>query len=228
MATVNGSVLGNLSGKLGNLTARTVEGKTILAARPSNFTPSMDQNAVDIRSKFGITAGFAKYILTIGTLEIIWKFVKKAGMSVFNTVLLYNFPFTSAAMPTAQNVITPVGFNPPVSSVVIDANGLAASIAAVNTVAEITAGEVKLSAVAIVCFHNPNSQDVPAYRLVPVVKDIESFDFTSSYNLNISFTDYQKNIQSKYDKYIIYLALVTKDAAGNVVRYSSTYAKQSE
>jgi len=40
MARLSGSVLGNLSGKLGNLAARTKNGETILSARPSSFNVS--------------------------------------------------------------------------------------------------------------------------------------------------------------------------------------------
>ena len=37
MARIKGSALGNLSGRLGNLSARTRNGETILGARPSSF-----------------------------------------------------------------------------------------------------------------------------------------------------------------------------------------------
>ena len=228
MARINGSVLGSLSGRLGNFTARTVEGKTILAARPSSFTPCMDQTVVDNRSRFGISANFAKFVLTIGVLYNIWKSVKKTGMSVFNTVLKYNYRFSSTEMPTAQNVITPDGFNPPISSLAVDAIGISASLFALNEAAVITPAEVNLSVAVLVCFHNPISPDSPAYQIIPAGKEIESFNVKAPYDLIIPFNDYQKNIQRQYGKNIIYLALVTKDVAGNVVRYSSTYTKQSE
>ena len=227
MATVNGSAIGNLSGKLGNLTARTVWGKTILAARPSNFTPSMDPIVVENRSKFGITSNFAKFVITIGTLELIWKFVKKPGMSVFNTVLKYNFPFVSVLMPTLQNVITPLGFNPPVASAAVDENGLTASVTALNEVADIIAEEVNLSAMALICFHDPISPELIPYQIIPVVKEIESFNFSAPYNLNIQFSTFQNSIKSQYGKYLLFLAFASKDYAGNVIRYSSTFAKQS-
>ncbi len=227
MAIINGSVIGNLSGKLGNLTARTIEGKTILASRPSSFTPSMDPIVVSNRSKFGITSNFVKFILTLGSLNDVWKLVKKNGMSVFNTALQYNFPYTSAKMPTVENVITPSGFDPPVTSLAVDSIDITASLSPLNEASVITASEVNLNVLVLVCFHNPISSDYQYYQIIPVSKSIESFNFNSTYNLNISLNHYQKNIQNKYRKYIIYFALVIKDAAGNVVRYSSTFAKQS-
>jgi hypothetical protein len=65
MAIVNGNVIGNLSGKLGNLSARTVDGRTILAARPSSFNASQDPAVLAVRQKFSVTAKLASAILRL-------------------------------------------------------------------------------------------------------------------------------------------------------------------
>lgn len=63
MAKVTGSVLGNLSGKLGNLSARTRNGKTYLAARPSSVNVSNAAAPVAVRNKFRNTVALAKVVL---------------------------------------------------------------------------------------------------------------------------------------------------------------------
>ena len=60
MVVVKGSVIGYLSGKLGQLSARTVKGRTILCARPASFKVSYVPKLVEIRKKFTGTVAFAK------------------------------------------------------------------------------------------------------------------------------------------------------------------------
>jgi len=63
MAILSGNVIGNLSGKLGNLAARTVYGQTIMSARPSSFNVSYSDAIVAARQKFAVAGAFAKAVL---------------------------------------------------------------------------------------------------------------------------------------------------------------------
>lgn len=109
MARITGSVLGNLSGKLGNLSARTVDGQTILAARPSSFEVSQSPASIEARAKFAVNGTFSKYVLNIAALESIWAKSKLPGMSVYNTLFKKNYPFSNSDKPNADNIITPGG-----------------------------------------------------------------------------------------------------------------------
>ena len=95
MAYLSGNVIGNLSGKLGNLSARTVNGQTTMAARPSSFNASKSPVVVEVRQKFAVTGMFAKSVLTLSTLDEIWRKTKTACISVFNTIFKANFGYSS-------------------------------------------------------------------------------------------------------------------------------------
>ncbi|MHB8872004.1 MAG: hypothetical protein ACYC5G_06140, partial [Candidatus Doudnabacteria bacterium] len=110
MAIVNGNVIGNLSGKLGNLSARTVDGRTVLAARPSSFNASQDPAVLQVRQKFSVTAKFASAILALTSLVSIWKKVRNVASSVFNEIFQSNFAYSSIEKPTEQNILAPEGF----------------------------------------------------------------------------------------------------------------------
>ncbi len=110
MAYLSGNVIGNLRGRLGNLAARVVNGKTVLAARPSSYNASQEPSVVEIRQKFSVTATFSKFVLSLSSLEEIWTKVKNSGMSVFNTIFSHNFAFVTTVKPTAQNIFSPGGF----------------------------------------------------------------------------------------------------------------------
>lgn len=227
MAIVNGNVIGNLRGRLGNLTARTVEGRTILAARPSSFNVNYDSAVVEVRQKFAVTANFSKFILSLATLDAIWKTVKESGISVFNTIFKSNFDYSGTDKPTVDNIITPGGFGLQVTAAAVAADSITASFDALNTVGIFSADEVRLTATALVSFYNPvNPEDAP-YKTIALSKDIAAFDFTQAYDLQMDFDVSQKLLAAKYGKSILYLSVATKNADGKLIQYSSTYPKDS-
>lgn len=227
MAIVNGNVIGNLSGKLGNLSARTVDGRTVLAARPSSFNASQDPAVISVRQKFSVTAKLASAILALSSLVAIWKKVKNVSSTVFNEIFQTNFGYSSADKPTEQNIISPDGFPLDISTSVVEADKITASIPALDTASVFSPEEVSLSANALVCFYDPLSETDDPYRIISLSKEVESYNFTQAYNLQIDFNVNQKLVAAKYQHSILYIAVITKTAEGKVVQNSSTFTKLS-
>ena len=227
MAILNGNVIGNMRGRLGNLSARTVDGKTIMSARPSSFNVNYDPAVTEVRQKFSVTVALAKAILTLVTLAAIWKTVKESGMTVFNTIFKSNFAYSSVDKPTENNIITPGGFSLPVDTAAVALDKVTASILALNTESVFTPEEVNLSANAVVCFHTPTNPDDAPYQIISLSKEVENFNYTQAYDLQLDFDAKQKLIAAKYTKSILYLAVASKTADGKVVQYSSTSPKAS-
>ncbi len=227
MAIVNGNVIGNLSGRLGNLSARTVEGKTILAARPSSFNVNYCPAVMQVRQKFAVTGNLAKNILSLSTLEAIWKTVKVSGISVFNTIFKNNFGYSSTDKPTVDNIITPGGFSLPVDTAAVDADKITASLLALNTTSIFAPEEVNVSANAVVCYTDPTNPDDAPYQILALSKEVANFDFAQPYNFQLDLDVKQKLMAAKYTKSILFLIVASKTADGKVVQYSSTYPKVS-
>lgn len=227
MARVSGNVIGNFKGRLGNLSARIVEGDTILSARPSSFNVSQAPASVEARQKFAVSGSFAKNILGIPILEAIWKEVKLSGMSIYNTVFKKNYDYVAVDKPTIDNIITPQGFSLPVTSAVLSANNLAVELNALDTSAVISADEKNLTLASLVVFHNPLSSDDEAFKIIKLSKDEVNFSFDSAYTITINLDVTQKAVAAKYQNKILYIAVATKTIDGKVVQYSATYANQS-
>ncbi|MGK9476733.1 hypothetical protein [Melioribacter sp. OK-6-Me] len=227
MARVTGNVLGNLRGKLGNLSARTVEGKTILSARPSSFNISQTPESIEARKKFGVTGHLCKFIMDLPDLVSIWSKEKLPGMSVFNTLFKKNYPFVDADKPTVDNILTPGGFSLPVQSAAVAADNVALELNALNTAAVISAEEVDLSINALIVYHNPTNPEDAPYSIVKLTKAEAGFDFTTAYTGSISLDVVQQALAAKYQNSILYLAVASKNADGKVVQYSATYSNQS-
>jgi hypothetical protein len=227
MARLTGSVLGNLRGKLGNLSARTVEGKTILSARPSSFNLSQTPESIEARKRFGVSGNFSKFITDNEDLEQIWKKEKLPGMSVFNTIFKTNYPYSSPDRPTEDNIITPGGFSLPVTDATLGTDNLALELGALDTVAVISPDEVDLSIAALIVYHNPTNPDDIQYRVINLAKAESNFDFSTAYTGTLSMDVVQQSIAAKYQNSILYLAVASKSAEGNVVQYSATFTQQS-
>lgn len=227
MAIVNGNVLGNLRGKLGNLSARTVNGKTVLAARPSSFNASQDPASLEVRAKFAVTATFAKNILSLPTLEEIWQKAKATGISAFNTIFKSNFSYSDTVKPTDQNIITPEGFALSVPDAVVDVDSIVGTLPALNTASVFGVDEVNLSINALVCYHDPiNPEDAP-FKMIALSKEVANHNFTQTYNLQLDYNVLQIALAAKYQHSILYLIVASKSADGKVVQNSATYTKLS-
>ncbi len=222
MAILNGNVIGNMRGRLGNLSARTVDGKTIMAARPSSYTPNNTPAVLEVRQKFSATVSLAKAILSLATLAAIWQSVKNSGMSVFNTVFKSNFAYSASGKPTENNIITPGGFSLPVDAAAVAADKVTASILALNTESVFAPEEVNLSANALVCFTDPTNPEDESYQIIALNKEVAGFNFNQAYDLQLDFDAKQKIIAAKYTKSVMLLCVATKTAEGKIIQYSST------
>jgi len=225
MAIVKGSVLGNLSGRLGNLSARTVDGRTILAARPSSFNASQDPAVIEIRKKFSVTGNFIKVLLSLSALYEIWKKVKTAGMSVYNYAFKNNFAYSSAEKPTDQNIITPGGFALPVQAATVDANNVSVELLALNTASVFTPEEVNLSANGVICYFNPTNPEDPAYQITSLNAELAPYNFTQPFTVDIALNVLQQAVAAKYQNSILFFIVASKTAEGKIVQYSATYTK---
>ncbi len=225
MAILSGNVIGNLRGRLGNLSARTVEGRTIMSARPSSFNVNYGPAVLDVRHKFSVTVDLAQAILSLDTLSAIWKTVKGAGMTVFNTIFKSNFAYSSTDRPTENNIITPGGFSLPVDVVTLDLTKMTASLLALSSEAAFTPDEVNVSANAVICFHDQVNPADPPYEVIALSKEIDGFNFDQPYNLQLDFDAKQKLVAEKYTKSIAYLIVASKNSSGKVIQYSATSPK---
>ena len=224
MARLTGSVLGNLSGKLGNLAARTRDGKTILSARPSSFTVNYSPAAVAVRQKFAVTIAIVKSVLELPTLKTIWAKAKDPGISAANTIFRDNFQLVSTDHPTNANIITPGGFDISLQNPVVGADTVTFDLDVLNTKAVFSAEEADLELDVVVCYYNPVDPLDSPYSLINLRTDEPNYDFAAINSFTFNYNVNQQNVAAKYQNNILYLALATKDSSGKVIQYSSTLA----
>jgi len=226
MAILSGNVIGNLSGKLGNLAARTVYGQTIMSARPSSFNVSYSDAVVEVRQKFAVTGSFSKAVLDSQNLKEIWDKVRIQGISTFNTIFKSNYPFSTSLHPTISNIITPDGFTSPVASCSIVGQNLTVQLNPLISVNTFSAEELNISLSALVVLHTPISVDDPEFRIFNLEKDVELFNFQSAYTAELPLSTVQSALIGKYSNSIFYVTCITRTVANKIVQHSATYSIQ--
>jgi hypothetical protein len=228
MARAVGGTFGNFKGRLGKFSARVVNGETILSARPSSFKESKNPKHIEVKQKFAVTSTFTKGVLKLPALFRIWKFNKAPKLSEFNEVFKCNYAFSSPNAPTMQNIITPQGFISPITSAVINEGKLTVALSALNSIIIVKNNEVSLSINAVICSYDPLEGNDPYFEIIPVSKEILYFNFSELCNLEMKLDVESAAIISKYNKKIIYLAVATKSAYNDIVRYSQSLSLSSD
>ena len=228
MAELKGSVLGNFSGKIGNLTARIVNGRTIFAQRPSSFHVNNDPALVAIRKQFAVTISFAKNLVALSNLYQIWNKLKTSGMSAFNYAVKKNFDSSSADKPTTDNILTPEGGFPlSVTSADVTADAITVQLPSLESIMILSQDEREITPNVVLCYYNPTNPEDAPYAVVPVQAASEVIDPLNPLTFNIPLNVIQKGIAAKYQNSILYLAMTTSDKNGLLTQYSSTYTQDN-
>ena len=226
MARLSGSVLGNLSGKLGNLAARTKNGETILSARPSSFNASQNPTVVAIRQKFSVSVQIAKVVNGIDDLQTIWNKVRLPGNSVYNTIVQKNFPYSDVQRPTVQNIITPGGFNLVTSFSGVAADSIALDLSALNTQANFSADEKDLSLSILLVGYEPVNADDDYYKIWPFNFTNQNYVPANTLEVVVDLDQFHQTELARYTKKVLLVSAATKDANGKIIQYSSTFSSE--
>ena len=91
MAEVFKSVIGRLTGALGNMVFRNRGETTFITMRPKSFTSGNDQAAKDRRARFGLTGMFATAVNQDANLKKFWDLSTPANMSAANGIFKTNY-----------------------------------------------------------------------------------------------------------------------------------------
>ncbi len=229
MAIVKSNVIGNLSGKLGNLSARTVNGHTVLAARPSSFNASNVPALIATRSKFAVTGKLSAKVISLAALKDIWKSFRQVPLSIFNTVVKSNFAYSAVDRPTVYNILTPLtgAFPLLVQSSSVLADNVSVELQKLTDASVFTPEEVNLSANGPVCYFNPLNPADPKFQIITLNDEIPNYVFNQTFEVNIALNVIQENIAAKYQNSVLLFAVASKNSEGKVIQYSSTHSKET-
>lgn len=216
MARLDRKSLGELRGKLGGIVGKVRDGKHYISAAPKKYKISQKPREVEKRSRFKVNGQFAKFIRQVDILFRVWDKAKVPANNAYNKISKLNFKLCRPERPSDKNVITPGGF-----LMSADIKSFPGRIEAELEPFDLLAKEARVVLVMIVSFYHPQKPGYNFFELThPGSYEQDGLNFIFRMNAREEMLD--KDFKHK----TVYLAAVTEDEKGNIVRFSSTVGKE--
>jgi hypothetical protein len=225
MANIDNELLGNLSGSLGNITIKNNKGKKYVAAKPGSFLPGSDPESVARRDKFGLTVRLSKHINNLNNLKETWKKHISGNATPFNLMIKTNYPSVSPMDLSDQVTLTPGGgFDIAVNSVQLNSSEVQAVVNAVGTNNGIDPVKEPYIVMASILFlNNPKDELTGADAFISLLSASQPTNLSTEATFNIPLSYQETMVFNKYWDKKGFFCLITLDADGNPVHYSSTF-----
>ena len=216
MAKMVKQALGEFRGKLGGIVGKIRDGKHYISTAPGRYKISMASHEVDKRTRFRVNGQLARVIRESGHLFRVWDKCDVKANNAYNRICKLNFKRCEPLRPSANNIITPPGFWLPVTDIKVFPDRVEAEIEAFEILPE----EERIVPVLIVSFYEPKFE-ADTYFTARWIKNCEQDGLKFIFRYMGSDEVYA----GKYNHATIYLAAVTEDAEGRIVRWSSTASR---
>jgi hypothetical protein len=226
MATLQQPILGKISGSVGSITFRKKNGVNYVSARPSSFLASNDDASINRRSRFAFSCKLSAAMISLAPIKSLWDAETEDGHSAYNTIVGTNYKFVSTDTVTEQTFLTPgLGFGIKTTSINIASSGIQVVTEAIGTNAGIDlTKETTVQLAAILSLSSPADETVDDFFLIPLLSSAQTLALETALTFSASFNNQEQQLYNKYNTRKALFALVTLDAEGNPVHYSSTFA----
>jgi hypothetical protein len=216
MAVLTKSIIGNLSGKLGNIVIKKRNGKAIAYVHVPEYRASKSAAAVEGRNNFAVTVKLAKSVNSVLVLKEIWNVSKEEGSNAYQKLIKSNVKLARQGSLTTLNKITPVGLKLKLISASFENKNLHLQfICPVKS-------NLKFPAVlfAYMYFEKEGKPVVPVFAL------LEEISPDGSYDVELILDTYTRKIISKDPNPVIYVALAGGEHYKRKIYWTSTAAVQ--
>jgi len=224
MGRLKNTILGDITGKVGNFVFRVKGKKSYLYERPKKVRVSQKQEAKEARSKFTPLSKFASFINSIPELKYFWKKTDIVASSAYHKISKENYAAFLYNRPTVNNRIT-TGFKgcaggDPVTLSEIDKSGI--RIEAFLRMEEFIPKkeETEVSAIAVICFYNPIKRWGKYFVFDKIIKDNIEIQIDELFEIRLPFTEELLKKYYSFRNSILYFTFITKDKTGNPIRFT--------
>ena len=173
MATISGTILGNIRGSIGGLTFRCAHGKIFIVNKRASYSTPVDPDSVCRRYVFGFSCKLASAINSMNILHDFWQSAVPKHSTVFHTVVKSIFKTVEAGTVTSQTMLAPgadwdlncLSFSCTDSQIELETECPGIPINTRGT------GENSLQLVAVPVFTSPHTQSSEAFLFDALVWD---------------------------------------------------------
>lgn len=224
MAELKGNILGKISGSIGNITGRISRGRNYLVSRPISFMPGMDEASIARRQRFKLSALYAKAVININDLKIIWEAESDDGLNAFNYLTRLTYKLFENNLPSAANVIVPfAGFPVSANSAVLNSSSLNVTFNPIGNAESFDLNlEKSVKLYSVLFLSSPNIQGVDEYVFLSIQSNKLAFEVEEQFSISVPLNLYQTTLLGMYTNRNFYYAVVTLDDSGKPVHHSIT------
>jgi hypothetical protein len=224
MAKLKKQVLGRISGALGDLVFREVNGKNVVGMKASSFNSPNDPESIARRAKFTLSAKLAQAINSHQKLKDIWTLKAPAGQSSHNFLIKSNYlNVLPDDLSGLIKLVPDAGF--PISSSAgnITASGMQVTlnVIGVNNLINLVA-ETNVQMLSVIFFGDSVDTSVAPYALVNASSAVQALSLTNPLTFNAPLIGNDELLFDKYQVHKAFNVLLTMDASGNIIHYSNT------
>lgn len=225
MAILKNSILGRVTGKLGNVVIRELNGKLVASIRPAKYKTGRSQFAKTNRNRFAVSVNFARCVNSINILKEVWRMADLEGTYAFNRILKYNIPHSKISYPSENNVITPKGFSIEINNLVFE-NDCIEFILVESDISNYETTAVDESCLIILmAFYEPKEKTSNLFAIDHVVFSLPSTNSENEKVIKISTGKRLQLLIESYSKCNFYFAEVVKIISSKKFLWSSTVCK---
>jgi hypothetical protein len=227
MGRLKNTILGNVTGKVGNIVFRVKGKKSYAYAKPQKVKVSQKQEAKEARSKFTPLSKFGSFINSIPELKYFWKKADIAAGSAYHKISKENYKAFLPTRPTVNNFITP-GFRgfcggDPVTISNIDKSGIRIEAFLKMNEYILRPEETSITALAVICFYSPIKRWGNYFNLDKIIFDNAEIQIDELFEIRLPFTEELQNKYYSYRNSILYFTFITKDKNGRPIRFTMNH-----
>jgi hypothetical protein len=225
MGTLNKTVLGRVTGAVGDVVFRSKNGKNYVSSKPANVNVSNSPIAVAARSKFRVSIKFAQAISSNHLLKALWLSSKPAYMSAVNFIFRENYShITQSGINNSASLVPGFGFSVDNPVLSINSDRLRVDINALgDNTGIVLASEPNLRMMSVVLLTSPTDPSQKPYEFI----SLSSLNVPTVLDAALSFianlSSQQEQIFNQYQTRKIFCTIVSLNAEQNAVHYSSTF-----
>ena len=225
MARIKKTILGRISGAVGDVLFRQMHGNNYVGTRPNSFMPGKDENSIDRRKRFGLTVKFSRTVNAILQLKNVWARVAPKSGSAYNFIVKTNYVHVQPDGVTNTATLVPdVGFSITTTSVNISRTQIQITLNPIGDNSGIdTLAEKNIQLTCVLFFKDPTDDSFSLYYFLPLVSAKQLLSLVNSLTFSIALSDQQSQEFDRYHVHSGYFALVTLDDNNKVYHYSNTF-----
>jgi hypothetical protein len=228
MGLLINQVMGDHTGKVGNLIYRRRNGKIVVYKVPEKIKKSESQASKDIRKKLKPMSQFASEVCSFPELKLIWESdTRYKAVAPYHKVEQANKNLVTPDRPTINCRIVPdFGFKLNVNSVEANKEKVSIVVTVEKELVDYYKQLKGFIVIILLCFYDPLKKEEKYFDFQRIRLNLTEWEVDKPVEVLFDFSEKEGEIFSKYKKTILYYTLLAFDNENYFLAYSESMPKE--